>query len=51
MKTPPSKKAEYTMLSSKITPSDPMIIIKDNIEKQINCVVIAIDMNYFKLIV
>ena len=42
--TPPNKKAEYTILSNKTTPNEPTIIIKDNIEKQINCVVTAIDM-------
>ena len=31
------------MLSSNTTPNEPMIIIKDSIEKQINCVVTAID--------
>ena len=37
------------MLSNKTTPSEPIIIIKDKIEKQISCVVTAIDikLNYF----
>ena len=43
MNTPPNKKAEYTMLSNKTTPNAPIIMIRDNIEKQINCVVTAID--------
>ena len=36
MKTPPSKKAEYTMLSSSTTPKDPIIITRDNTAKHIN---------------
>ena len=48
MKTPPSKNAEYTILSSKITPNAPTIIISDNTEKQIIWVVTAIDMNYLE---
>ena len=43
IKTPPNKKAEYTMLSNKTTPNEPIIMIKDKIEKQISCVVTAID--------
>ena len=37
------------MLSNKTTPNEPIIIIKDSIEKQINCVVTAIDIKLIYL--
>ena len=38
------------MLSNKTTPNEPIIIIKDSIEKQINCVVTAIDIKLIHLL-
>ncbi len=46
MKTPPRITEEYTILSSNTTPSAPIMTTKDKTVKQINCVVMAMDINY-----
>ena len=37
------------MLSSRTTPNDPIIITRDKTEKQMNCVVTAIDIYFCEL--